>query len=454
MVSLIKQYIQGRADSRLEKLDKEYEKSKKEAAADPLALAAITEAHALKHAEELARYQPRIWLSSAATRAKQISFATHPLKFTHTEAKGGSSVYAAQRDTATTRYLTTAALSKPAIDVDGNAAALDVAGLLQLEAGGISLASMIAQNDLTALEPFAENPTQLNEWVQGLQQAMADQDIRSHTLGKQLYVPVGENEYHLISPLFASSLAQALHQRISDSRYPDAAKEARKMRRENKFSPAVTVDYLKVAVQTFGGTKPQNVSQLNSRRGGKTFLLCCEAPTWGERLLPPAAHSNSFWNAYSRRYDSLAWRTAKALKTFLLRVVDTDSNKPIRDKRADMVDELIDILIQYAAEVQSLTEHAGWSEESKLSRSEQLWLDPNRADPQFQAERVAKDWQQDIANQFAAWLNAQLKDDRLVMKDAEYHEWAKLLRNKLARLKDDLVFDTHNRETATEGASA
>ena len=159
MVLLIEQYIQGRADARLEKLDKETAKSNKEAAADSLALAAIAETHAAKHAEEVARYQPHAWLTSAASRAKQISFATHPLKFTHTDAKGGSSVYAPKRDSATTRYLTTASLPQPTIDVDGNAAALDVAGLLQLEANGISLASLIAQNDMSALQPFAENET-------------------------------------------------------------------------------------------------------------------------------------------------------------------------------------------------------------------------------------------------------------------------------------------------------
>jgi CRISPR-associated protein Csy1 len=448
MVALVRQYIQGRADARLEKLDKETEKAKKDAGTDPLTLAAIDEDHTAKHAVEAAKYQPRAWLSSAAVRAKQISFATHPIKFTHTDAKGGSSVYAAQRDADTCNYLTTAALVQPAIDVDGNAAALDVAGLLQLELDGISLASMIAQNDMSALAPFAENESQRNAWCQGFQQAMADKDIRSHTLAKQLYVPVGADQYHLISPLFASSLAQALYQRIADSRYTDAAKATRKLRKENKYSDAATVDFVKVAVQTFGGTKPQNVSQLNSRRGGKAFLLSCEPPAWGERLVPPITHQKSFWNEYGRRYDRLAWRTAKALKKFLLRVLDRDSNKPIRDQRASMIDELIDILFQYAAELQNLTEHAGWSEQSKLTKAEQFWLDPHRDDAQFQADRASKDWQQDIANQFAAWLNHQLKDDKLVMKDVEYHAWSKLLKDRLARLKDDLAFDKHTEASA------
>lgn len=437
MSDLVSAYIQGRADARLEKFDKEAEKLKKEVAGDLLASADLHVELAIKRTEEDAKFKPGIWLSDAATRAKQISFVSHPLKFTHTDAKG-SSVYAPRSDRiADESYLTTTTLANPRVDVVGNAAALDVASFLQLEVNGISLASLIAQDDMSALQLFAENDAQLNAWHQGLKQALADKDLRSHTLAKQLYFPIADNAYHLISPLYASSLAHALYQRIADSRFTDTAKEVRKLKKEGKFSEAVTVDFLNVAVQTFGGTKPQNVSQLNSSRGGKSFLLSCQPPSWGERKLPPSSYKNAFWREYDRR----AWRTAKELKDYLISIAELDSTKPRRDKRANFVDDLIEILFQYAAEVQNMTECRGWSAESKLSKAEQLWLDPLCPDKEFQAERKAKDWQQDIANQFAGWLNHKLKADQLLMKDTEYREWSKLLEQKLLRLKEDLIFD-------------
>lgn len=437
MSELIANYIQGRARARLEKLDKETEKLKKETAFDLLALADLSAELAIKRAAEEAKFKPSIWLSDAAIRAKQISFVSHPLKFTNTDAKGSSFYAVKSKDESDENYLTTAALINPRIDVVGNAAALDVASLLQLKVDSISLADLIAQDDMSALQPLAENAAQLEDWRHGFKQALVDKDIRSHVLAKQLYFPIAENNYHLISPLYASSLSQSIYQRISDSRYTDAAKETRKLKKEGKFSTAITVDFLSVAVQTFGGTKPQNVSKLNSSRGGKSFLLSCQAPTWGKRMLPPSTHKNSFWQEYGRR----AWRTAKELKSFLLKIVELDSTERRRDKRADLVDELVDILLQYAAEVQNLTEHTGWSEKSKLSRAEQLWLDPLRQDVQFRTERKSKNWQQDIANQFASWLNYQLKDDKLTMNDAVYHVWSKLLEQKLARLKEDISFE-------------
>jgi CRISPR-associated protein Csy1 len=429
-------YIQARASARLEKFDKDADKQRKELAGDDAALAEFNSGLPLKRADEEARFNPSVWLTDAAERAKQISMVTHSLKFTHTDAKG-SSVYVRRPSTPgplESGYLSTVALLEPRIDVVGNAAALDVASLLQIEDSGHTLISRLVQGDGSALTPFAENDAQLLEWVSGLNAVLADKELSSHKLAKQLYFPVAKDRYHLISPLYASSLSEALYKRVADSRYLDAAKATRKARKESRYSAAVTVDYPNIAVQTFGGTKPQNVSQLNSSRGGKSFLLSCQPPVWGKRVLPPANHKNSFWREYDRR----AWRTAKALKDYLIQLLEKASTRPRRDKRAELVDELIGILLQYAAEVQSLKEHAGWSADSQLPLAQQLWLDPLRDDPEFQRLRDAQDWQQDVADQFANWLNHKLKDDKLMLKDVEFQEWSRLVERKLALLREDM----------------
>lgn len=430
---IVLNYIQGRALARLEKFDKEAEKLREEVAADPAALADLNAQLAKKRAEEEARFEPRVWLTDAASRAKQISMVTHALKFTHTDAKG-TSVYARSQADTSYCYLSTASLAQPKIDIVGNAALLAVASLLQLEDNGVTLISLIAQDDGSALAPFAESEEQLAEWMNGFKAALVDKELSSHKLAKQLYFPVENGGYHLISPLYASSLSQAVYERITASRFSDAAQAARKARRNGVFCESEVVDYPATAVQSFGGTKPQNVSQLNASRRGKSFLLSCRPPSWVTRLRPLLQHERAFWNEYDRR----AWSTAKALQKFLLDNLERDSNKSIRDTRADYLDSLIDLLFQFAAEVQSLTEYAGWSADSKLSIAEQLWLDPLRDDPEFRKLRETKDWQQDIANQFANWLNHKLKHDKLIMKDVEHREWSKQLERKLALLKEDL----------------
>ena len=255
--------------------------------------------------------------------------------------------------------------------------------------------------------------------MQGFKAALADKELSSHKLAKQLYFPVDSTSYHLLSPLYSSALSHALYERITTARFSEEAKAARKAKRDEKYYIHSTIDYLDIAVQTFGGTKPQNVSLLNSKRGGKTYLLNCQPPTWQSQQKPPSHHRDAFWNEFDRR----AWRTVKALKNFLIKVIARDSTKDMRNIRADYVDELIGILLQYATEIQQMKTLSGWSAESALPFAEQLWLDPLRNDAEFQQQRLTTDWQQEIAKRFASWLNHKLKDDQLLMTDVEYREW-------------------------------
>ncbi|WP_348945670.1 type I-F CRISPR-associated protein Csy1 [Chitinibacter sp. FCG-7] len=427
MSERIKDYIQGRASARLEKWDKEAEKLHPD----------VLESELLNlRAAEMAKFEANTWLSDAAQRAKQISFATHPPKYTHSDSKS-SSVFMSGNPSASFGYLCTVQLATMQSDVVGNAAALDVAGLLQLEHEGISLAQQIAANDLSALQPFATSEAQLLEWQQGFAQALQNKELRSHALAKQLYFPVGDGQYHLISPLFSSSMAQALHQRISESRFSEAAKAIRQLKREEKFSAEPTVDYPDVAVQTYGGTKPQNISLLNSSRRGQAYLLNCRPPEWKDLPKPPSETKDAFWRELNRR----TWRRTRDLKNYLIRVKDRNSTAIIRDLRAQWIDDIIDILLQYAASIQAMGEHAGWSAQSKLPFDEQLWLDPWRAvsDADFRAARERNDWQQGVAKRFGLWLNQRLFDQDLFFGDVEAKEWAGELEGKLARLSDDIA---------------
>ncbi len=429
----IAQYIQARAKAKLEKFDKEAEKQRKELLNDSGALDELNLELSLKRIDEEANFKSSIWLTDAATRAKQINFATHPLKFTHSDAKG-SSIYFESTRQIPSFYLSTDCLLKPQIDVVGNAAALDVASLLQLDDKGVTLIAQLAKNDVSALASFAENAEQLAEWVEGFKAALANKELGSHRLAKQLYFPVADGQYHLISPLYASSLSQILYRRIADTRYTDVSKVIRKAKKEEKYNAFELVDYRDIAIQTFGGTKPQNVSQLNSNRSGKSFLLNSQPPLWTKRIEPPKSHKE-----FVREYERRVWRIVKDLKAFLISIADKDSTKARRDQRGEAVDELISRLLEYACEIRNNSAfNAGWSAESKLTLSEQLWLDPRRNDAEFQRLRAQKDWHEDIAEYFSTWLNFKLKDKKLEMKDTEYHEWLKLLQQKLALFRDDL----------------
>ena len=382
------------------------------------------------------KYEVRTWLTDAAHRAGQINMVTHAPKYTHSDTRG-MGIFT-KKSGEECPYFCSATLQEFVVDVVGNAAALDVAGLLLLEVEDRSLLDEIGAGNSPSLAAIAESEDQLQEWIDGFGKALRSKELTSGQLSKQLYFPLGSGEYHLISPLYASSLAQYVYEKLTDSFYSEAAKAARKAKKSQKYNSSTATFYPNIAKQSFGGTKPQNISQLNTNRYGQGFLFSCQPPQWKSQQTPPSLAKNSFWQEYDRR----AWKTAKQLQQYLEKIFTRSSTMEQREFRAELVDDLIDILLSYAAEVQNLINYAGWSVESKLSKAEQLWLDPHRGkdDVEFRTERKKNDWQEEIARQFATWLNHKISHKSKVLDTDDYtfNFWKKLLEKKLALLKEDL----------------
>lgn len=421
-------YIHDRYQLKLEIFNKAAEKQLSAASAEEKS---GLEQQLFEQRRELEKkYEVRTWLTDAAARAGQISLVTHAVKYFHGDAKG-SSVYSTVRNNETA-YLTTATLPSPAADAVGNSAALDVAKLLQTEHEGDSLLASLKRGDFSALAALAENEMQAKQWISGFMQALSDKTLSTHQLAKQLYFPVSDaGEYHLLSPLYSSSLAHALFQRISHARYSEASVAARKARREGHGHPEAVQYFPDLAVQNMGGTKPQNISYLNSARGGKNHLLRCAPPQWQQSLKPPVSHK-TFLTAVSPKVT----RVVSDLRRYLHTVYERDNTMEIRQQRAEYVDELIGMIFSYAAEIQSLTDLQGWSqrEDCVLKAAHQLWLDPLRqhTDPDFKLRREGGEWISEIAEDFAHWLNTRLKqDEKLNVGAVEFREWSVLMRRRL-----------------------
>ncbi|WP_226067439.1 type I-F CRISPR-associated protein Csy1 [Dickeya zeae] len=438
--AFILSYIETRKQAKLDAFDKAADKQR--AALSGEALAAAEVAILQQRREIELAYEVRTWLTDAASRAGQISLVTHALKFTHSDAKG-SSVFSTEPATATD-VLSTASLAQPAIDAVGNAAALDVAKLLQTEHQGDSLVAALQRGDHRALEALAESPQQLTQWLAGFGQVLSDKQPSSHKLAKQIYFPVGDGEYHLLSPLYSSSLSQALDQRLNAVRFGEQAKAIREARRQKRWHDEVDVSYPGIAVQNMGGTKPQNISALNSARGGRSYLFNCAAPVWQGVSKPPQKHKSVFRERGEIDYYTRFTRTR--MQQFLLSVKDSENNRDIRRQRLNYLDQLIEQLFFYVISVQKLRP-AGWSLDSQLKRSQQLWLDPCRSlsDTVFRRERDADDWQQEVARDFGLWLNARLQHEKLIFGEVERREWStaalfkQRLRENERALKEELA---------------
>ena len=395
-------------------------------------------------AQRLALHQAHVretWLADAAKRVPQIPLASHTLKPIHPDARG-TNLYVDQPVCKDVNIVGTHTLQgQRADDVVGNAAALDVFKFLKLQHKGQGLLARLSRKDSATLHALSSDTQEATKWAQAFAGIVDGKGgAASHTLAKQLYFPLPDDGYHLLAPLFPTALVHGVHTHLQEARFSDAAKAARTARRAKEPHAHGYCDYPGMAVRNMGGSKPQNISQLNSERGGANYLLPSVPPVWKDQgTQPPLRVASVFDKRGLIGRDRTVYRMIEELKKFLSSVADADNNVHIRDKRAELVQAIIDRVLDIATELQCL--NGGWSAAPvcKLSWSQKQWLDANAleaAQAAHETQAVAMsaadgalaapeptDWRDKVAEDFARWLNATLSTDKISMGDAEFVEW-------------------------------
>lgn len=394
-----------------------------------------------KYSERLEEYQFDNWIEKAARQVAYLQIATHIIKGVHPSAKGTNLLVCPDElhviDAIGSHLLKSGYSTDLAVE---NAAALYVPKFLKLNYEGVTLLDLLLAEDVDLQYAFSKDTQQAKRLCDAFSSiARLPNNLKSSTLAKQIYWLVGDEptrdaDFHLLSPLYPSSLAHRVFQRIQHDRFSEEAKAARQARRENKFSATGHADYPNFATQKLGGTKPQNVSQLNSERGGNNYLLASLPPVWHARDNRPPLKVESVFPRFMRQ-NQPRW-LMKRLHEFLL------SNPPVNvhtRKRVDAyVDALIEELILFSAHLHQL--EPGWSADPdcRLVEAEQLWLDPWRAelDEEFAARRTFGDWVEEVQSRFANQVNKVLSD--LPAGDAEHREWSRRIDKKLNALREVL----------------
>lgn len=405
-------------------------------------LAALKTADAATHTRLQQEFRPELWLADAARRAGQIRQVTHALKFTHPDAKGTSLQAGGNPQAGETLVGTHTLTTGLAADVVGNAAALDVYKLLRIEVAGQTLLARAVAADPALLAALPCDAATARQWLDAFAViGRAPENLSSHKLARQVYWPLADGGYHLLAPLFPTSLAHAHWRTIQEDRFGESARTAREAHRQRRPHSHGYHEYRDLVVQKFGGTKPQNISQLNSERRGEHYLLAAVPPLWNApRSQIPLGIESIFDGRFGQR--PAVRRLLRVLREFLQRV-QSINNLHIRETRRSLVTQICDELLNYAATLQAL--EPGWSRytDCRLNDDEQCWFDPGRAahDAEFAAMRQRGDWQANVCKRFARWFNARLESDRLPMDADTSAHWQSLLADELALIRTELQSD-------------
>jgi CRISPR-associated protein Csy1 len=383
-----------------------------------------------KRDELAAQFVFATWIEDAASRIAQLQMATHIVKPVFPEAKIRETTNLLIRPDSLTSHpeVGSHTLDRQFVtDVVGNSAALHFYKFLRIEVAGQILLDAVLARDADLIDALGGKPEQAAAWVEAFAALMQPRgELSSHGRAKQLYWLAGDDprdneHFHLLAPLYASSLTHAVYQTIYNDRFGEASKAARQARRDKRDHPNGYREYPHLAVQKLGGTKPQNISQLNSERRGDNYLLASLPPQWKSRAVREPLHTDSVFPNFGRRQE--VHDLVRNLKTFL--ASDPAPTMETRQRRESYMEGLMGELVSFAAELQTALP-AGWSLDPacRLVAAEQLWLDPARAeqDEAFRSQWQQLRWPDEVGRRFANLLNSQLVD-KLPMGDIEHQTW-------------------------------
>lgn len=338
-------------------------------------------------------YSTLVWVANAAQRASQLSLVSHPAKFSHPDARATPVLFAGE-------YKADGFLrsgnAHAGQDVVGNAAALDVYAFLSLplEDGNTVLQHFEAQTQQLKGLLGADEDT-FQTWRQSFLQIKNNAEgNKTHPNVKQVYFPV-KGDYHLLSVLYPSGLMTEHRERLRSMKFSEATKLARDARKKGQFHAQDFADMAGMLTQHFGGTKPQNVSKLNSNNGGEAWLLPCFPPELDSRYIR-LPKTDFFKTLYSKDKD-LQDLLAGLHKLF---AIEDYTNLAIRERRKRLMAQVFEWVLERAMRLQ--LQPAAWSmaQGFDLPLAQQLWLDAA-----FLEQRAAHEtWQEDIAEAVINWF--------------------------------------------------
>lgn len=355
------------------------------------------------HEKSAIEFSRQVWLPNASKRAGQISMATHPCTFSHPSSRKNKNGYVtsiiANVEKRDDGFLRTGNVEVQR-DAVGNAAALDVHKFLTLlMPDGQQLIEHIKEETPLAISLLTINNKSYNELRdEFLAMVSTSTELVTSSKIKQVYFPVEEG-YHQLSILTNSGMIFELRKRLNKIRFGEdedekkLLEELRDKKRKSEFSEDGYSEIYNLTTIGYGGTKPQNISVLNSQNGGKSQLLYSMPPTLDKREIhfPKIDFFKESINIWAFKNTFFA----------LDNIYKTNYNNiNIREGRDYRYEEILDRIIDKMWAIRNVSKEQYSEKNSKLKHHQKVWLHH-----EYQEEREKDDeWLEKILKEIARWI--------------------------------------------------
>ncbi|UOO91333.1 type I-F CRISPR-associated protein Csy1 [Vitreoscilla stercoraria] len=343
------------------------------------------------------RYTKDNWMHKAIKQAR-FAITTHTSTFTHPDAK--SSCFFYQAPIQNNGFLSTNNVQyQQTFDVFGNAATDSFVKEIYLfliePIQDQSIWEHVKNESSEFKKLTASLSLKSDEVKSALSKLMIDpENAKTHPLLKQVYFPIN-NDYHLLSLLTPSVVTTELLNRLNKIRFNDITKEARTFKKENKFHPFGFDEIFNLTEIALGGSKPQNVSVLNSQNAGRAYLLSS---------CPPALEKRSVRLPNSDFFTQCLYRKNHQNSFIQLhQFMQLDINNiNIRNAIDNILQFVIDEVLLQGLKIRE-TYPSAWSTKehyASLPKIQRIWLDDIHAD----LRENDTQWRTQLSIDIARWI--------------------------------------------------
>jgi len=350
----------------------------------------------------------------------KIALSSHCCKFTNSKISRPINIWATNKRR-NDGYIRTGNFGNTREDVSIPAQYLGLAKFLFLEfEDGNTLYYHLKNNTEIAINNFSGFSLSYEDIRKSILTIKHGEDVIStDNKLRQVFFPVGNNQYHLLSVLYPSYGLFYLKRKYAEYYFSDKAKESREARRKDKFSEEEVHDLYNLVEIKFGGAQPQNVSYNNSKFGS-CYMFTSEPPLLKKRNVRLPYYNFFKECLWTKKYQS----DFKDLHdVFCINY----NNQNIRSYRDKVIFNIFDKIIEQIDTIRLLP--SAWSEDKKYSNLpnyQKVILDSKYEGKRFEDVEI-----KEFLSKIATWIIFSFKQknfkDSFVLGDTEISFINKLL---------------------------
>lgn len=302
-------------------------------------------------------------ISKLFQNTKYITLISHSSKMTHPDVSSPSfkSVVGHYEP----GYIYSGCCEVP-IDFQLSATYFPTAKLLMLKYKGVTIFEYILKKDLSTLKKiFSVDEETIQDWLKRIK--FKPQNYNTDRRLKQVYFPIADENYHLLTVLIPSGLVFKLKDRIDEIRFGEKNRHLRQLKKNGESSDESYMDISQLTLTKYGGAHPQNISFLNNIYAGQAYLLHSMPPMLKKRNV--RFPKRDFFK------ESLSWGDFADLFDAIAKLAQTDyNNVHMREGRKKRYRQIVETIVERMWEVRSVAQEQYIQERSKLLDYQKVWL--------------------------------------------------------------------------------